>query len=436
MVRRAVQQARNLPAIPADIGPRIRAARQERGLSLAQLGGEDLTRGFLSAVENGRSGISIQALTLVAERLDLPISHFLGDTAELPDAVADLVLDEADAALRAGRPVDALRLVGDASETRTLRSRALWLRGWALSDLGRPREAIPVLEEALPLAEKSGEDRHVVQVLYSLAVALSGAGNTAEALAAFEKAHARAGRLDDRALLGRITVCIGHLLYLRGRHDAALAQYARARELFDSIDDWDNIAAVYAGLSRVRRQQGDLKGALRYSRMSLGIYEARHNEREAARELSQMAARYNDLEDTDLALETSAEAIRRAQAAKAPDVEALARSTLAAVYLRLGSIDEARAEAEAAQQLGLRGQDIGLGDALLVLARVADQTGDSARSDELYRRAIDTFQTSGFPARAADVAVAYSEALKARGDLQAALEYALIAARTASTRPA
>jgi tetratricopeptide (TPR) repeat protein len=292
-----------------------------------------------------------------------------------------------------------------------------------------------VLEEALPLAEKTGDDRHAVQVLYSLAVALSGAGNTAEALSRFEQAHARASGLDDRALLGRITVCIGHLLYLQGRHDAALAQYARARDLFDAVDDLDNVAAVYAGLSRVRRQQGDLKGALRYSRMSLGIYEARHNVREAARELSQMAARYNELEETEQALESAAEAVRRAQAAKSPDIEALARSTLAAVYLRLDRVDEARAEAEAAQQLGLQGQDIGLGDALLVLARVAAQTGDTAGSDALYRRAIETFQSSGFPARAADVAVAYSEALKARGDLQAALEYALIAARTASTRP-
>jgi tetratricopeptide (TPR) repeat protein len=434
MVRRAVQQARNLPAIPPDIGLRIRAARQERGLSLAKLGGEDLTRGFLSAVENGRSGISIQALSLVAERLDLPISHFLGDGAELPEGSGELLLDEAEMALRSYRPADALRLVNEAGEVRLLRSRTLWLRGWALTELARPREAISVLEQAVPLAEKTGDRRHVVQVLHSLAVALSAAGNNAEALTTFERAHAiAANELEDQALLGRITVCIGHLQYARGEYNAASAQYRRARELFAGIDDFDNVAAVYAGLSRVLRQQGDLKGALRYSRMSLGIFDAQHNERSAAKELSQMAARYGELGDTDQALATARDAVRRAQAAGAPDIEALARSTLASVYLQLDRLDDARTEAEAAGQLGLREQDIGFGDSLLVLARVAERTGDTARADDLYHRAIETFGANGFTARSADVALAYSEALKTRGELQRALEYALIAARSLSS---
>jgi tetratricopeptide (TPR) repeat protein len=167
--------------------------------------------------------------------------------------------------------------------------------------------------------------------------------------------------------------------------------------------------------------------------MGLGIYDARHNERGAARELSQMAARYGELGDTDQALITGQDAVRCAQAARAPDIEALARSTLASILLQLDRLDDARAEAEAAAQLGLGDQDIGFGDSLLVLARVAERTGDTARADDLYRRALETFAANGFAARSADVALAYSEALKARGELQHALEYALIAARSLSS---
>lgn len=61
------------------VGRRIRRIRHERGLSLAALGGEDLTRGFLSAVETGRSSISLKALSLVASRLGVPMSYFVDD---------------------------------------------------------------------------------------------------------------------------------------------------------------------------------------------------------------------------------------------------------------------------------------------------------------------------------------------------------------------
>jgi transcriptional regulator with XRE-family HTH domain len=54
------------------VGQRIRQARQEHGMSLAQLGGTELSRGFLSLVESGRSSIS-------------PGSSYRGGTAHVAD---------------------------------------------------------------------------------------------------------------------------------------------------------------------------------------------------------------------------------------------------------------------------------------------------------------------------------------------------------------
>src|SRR5436309_11987142 len=83
----------------ADVGKRIRAARLERGMSLAQLGGDDLSRSFLSLVELGRSRISLRALSIVADRLELPMSYFLGGAIASAEATAGLALDLAEAAL-------------------------------------------------------------------------------------------------------------------------------------------------------------------------------------------------------------------------------------------------------------------------------------------------------------------------------------------------
>ena len=80
----------------AGVGKRIRAARCERGLSLAQLGGRDFSRSFLSKVERGESNVSLRALTIIARRLNLPLSYFLGEHFELNEAIAT---DRADVAL-------------------------------------------------------------------------------------------------------------------------------------------------------------------------------------------------------------------------------------------------------------------------------------------------------------------------------------------------
>ena len=68
-------------------------------MTLAQLGGAELSRSFLSQVERGKSRISLRALAIVAQRLDLPMGYFFVETAVSSQQGEDLVLDRADAAL-------------------------------------------------------------------------------------------------------------------------------------------------------------------------------------------------------------------------------------------------------------------------------------------------------------------------------------------------
>ena len=57
------------------IGRELRRQRRARGLTQASLG-SPLTRGFISAVERGRTVPSIPALALLADRLDVPLDVF------------------------------------------------------------------------------------------------------------------------------------------------------------------------------------------------------------------------------------------------------------------------------------------------------------------------------------------------------------------------
>jgi transcriptional regulator with XRE-family HTH domain len=57
------------------IGRELRRRREARGLTQASLG-SPLTRGFVSAVERGRTMPSIPALALLADRLEIPLDAF------------------------------------------------------------------------------------------------------------------------------------------------------------------------------------------------------------------------------------------------------------------------------------------------------------------------------------------------------------------------
>src|SRR5437764_5418730 len=71
------------PAVPRgrrgiDIRPdAVRQARQEAGLSLAQLGGDEMTRAAMHLVESGKMRPSSRTLQLIARRTGRPISYFL-----------------------------------------------------------------------------------------------------------------------------------------------------------------------------------------------------------------------------------------------------------------------------------------------------------------------------------------------------------------------
>ena len=51
------------------LGERVRSARRERGMSQAQLAGEQLTKGFISQVESGLVRPSVRSLQILATRL-------------------------------------------------------------------------------------------------------------------------------------------------------------------------------------------------------------------------------------------------------------------------------------------------------------------------------------------------------------------------------
>jgi tetratricopeptide (TPR) repeat protein len=308
------------------------------------------------------------------------------------------------------------------------------LRGRALIESGKAREAIPVLREGLAVADRRGDTPMVANLCYALGMGLYNSRSYDEALIPLRRALDEAMQLgDDPVLTGKITVAMGHALYMRDDIEDAIECYARAREQFSSLADLNTLACVYSGLSRAYQSKGDLSSALRYSKLSVAAFEANHNARGAANELNGMAVRYQDLGNLQQALECGREAVERARQVSARDLEALAHSTLAAIHLKLEDVGTAAAEARVAEALSASENDLARIDAWLVLAEIAERESETVRADELYQKALLALQERGWQAAYAEAALAYSLLLRRRGETNRALEYALEAAQA---RPA
>ncbi|WP_142235796.1 cupin domain-containing protein [Allostella humosa] len=100
----AVMIARSTAALPADdlptddetrLGLRLRAFRQQRGLSLKQLSERsDLSVGMLSQIERGMATPSLRALGRLRDVYGVPLARFFDDQAT-PDATGDDVVQRA-----------------------------------------------------------------------------------------------------------------------------------------------------------------------------------------------------------------------------------------------------------------------------------------------------------------------------------------------------
>lgn len=405
-------------------------------MSLAQVGGTDLSRSFLSLVELGRSRISLKALAIVADRLDLPMSYFLEGDIAPRGAAAELLLDGAQTHIERNDGEGALRMLDGVEIPDSLKARSTLIRANALLLTERLREAIGEAEAGILLAQRQSDVLREAQFRYAIGTALYRMGALDEAQMQLRQVleTLRGTQTEDPALRAQATVQLGHILHSQGNSEDAAKYYSQARDLFDRVTDLDAMAAVYSALSLVYEQKNDYASALHYSKLGVGTVLRRHNLLSTATEMNNMALRFWETDDLDAARSAAQSAVERAHEAGSLDTEALAHGTLAQIYLKTDNIQQARAEAESAAEMAQGETSIARIDAWRVLAGLAEDEGDHERADELYVKTLDVLESTDQRFRYADVAVAYSKALRERGDTDRAFDLALKAAQIKSAR--
>ena len=426
------------PAVPrtpsaraaTQLGARIRKARHEAGLSLVQLAGTDVSRAFLNQIELGQARPSTRTLQAIARRLQQPIEYFLEDP-DLSRTALELALAEGETALRHGDPGRTKALMASLLERPHLpiepMVRVQLLLGDALLRLQEVAEAVPILEDALRVAEQRNWPMLVAEICDRLGASEYRRRRPVEAGRWFDRAlsvydHAN---MSYPLLRARILGHRANLAYVSGQPRQAIAGYEAAIGAAEGVMDMPALAGIYEGLAMSFQQTGDPERALVFAQRSLRLWETLQDVRMSAQLRNNMAEILLEEGRPDEAERLFLEG--HAQLARIGDTELLPflMAGAAEAALELGAIERAAEASGNALQAYQRSSDPLAGVGVhRVAARVAFASGLFPESRQHFEHALQLATSIADAKALSKVAYEYARTLEAMGETGlAALQY-------------
>lgn len=425
------------------IPERVRQARQDAKLSLAQVAKGDISRTAIHLVETGKSRPSLTTLKLIAERTGKPLDFFLeagqskvikaeADRLSLP-AVQELELaisqERFDDAKAIGKSL--LATVGDSG----LRGRICVYCAQAFLQTASVEDALPLLTEARAIFEAS-DDRWMLAECLDW---LSAAEHLLEHPAAL--AHARhalglAKSLDPvpSRLLVRIYGRIGSICVAQHKWQQAIEAYEHAVQAGAGLLDMSRLAKMYNDLSIAYRRSGQLSDAMEAANKAVSIHELLHDRLSIARAETNLALilmRGHEPMDAGPHLDRALSLFIDADQKRGRAHILLAQAELLSDR---SEFPQARAKAEEGVQLAIElGETASLSEAKQILATIAAAEGDDQSADGLFGESIQLLEDLNLPERLTSVHAIYARTLERRGNVSAALQQWRLA--VAATHP-
>ena len=417
------------PAAPTPLGRRIRLARQELGLSLAAVAGDDFSRAFLNQVELGRAQPSTQNLRIIAHRLQRPIEYFLEEPGD-STAALELALAEAEMSLLHGEAARAESLMTRIL-ARTipieLRTRAQLALAAAQLKQGRAQDAMPGLEEAIAVAERAQWHQLLVELYDRMGSVHYLLRRPHAAGQWFDQAleHYQSSGLADPVLKARILGHRANLHYVAGQPIEATAAYESAIVAAQKVLDMPALGGIYEGLALSLQETGQYARALSYAQKGLRIFETLRDVRMAGQlrlNMGDMLLQQGRVAAAERLFTEGAEHLRRLG-----DRELLPHlvTGMAESALERKEVERASELIEEAIDLSTHSSDPMATVAVhRVAGRVAHTRGRREAAHRHFERALEVAVTIDSPDLRARVTYDFARALEAEGDAaQAALRF-------------
>jgi tetratricopeptide (TPR) repeat protein len=402
------------------VGRRLRAAREQAGISQRALSFPGCTAAYISRIENGERIPSLQLLREFAARLGVGEQYLAYGRDEAPASRTSST--EARVAIRMGDFETAHRLVAAGIETARSeadQAAALSLVGEVALAEGELPTARAALERAIALDPTiEARDLRTVELLgrvYARSL------EHESAAAVFERGRDRAIAKHDPVNEVRFASLLANAYVDSGNVGAAEEALSGAVRASEKVADPLAVARMFWSQSRAHAEQQDSSGAVRLAERALELLESSDQYYDIAR-IHQMLAHIElDRGNNERAAELLEDAAPTIIASGRKFELASFRIEQARALLKANRRDEARAIAMEAAA-GLAGQSpVDAGRSHAVLASVFVELGDEERGIELYELAIEQLQAT--PNRyLVDAFSKLAELYEQRGDQEAMIE--------------
>jgi tetratricopeptide (TPR) repeat protein len=409
----------------------VKRARQDAGLTLAQVANGEITRGAIHLIEAGRSNPSMKTLQLIARRTRRPVSFFLANPRQAGHrrfgSRAEAQVDELEGLAAAGHD----RAVIDRGRQLLKEFQDVWAQAHIHYQLGqahlRLSEAKPAgrhLQRARTQFEEIGDQWMVTECLDGQAGVLYLQENP-KALSVAEEALLQCRQLKPVPIATEVRV-LGHLGAIHvSRHEwkEAIARYLAAVEAAGVIRDLSRMARMYDDLSGAYQELGNLSKAAIYSHKALALHALDHDQSPTAiteNNLGLILMRQGRLDAAEVHFGRSLALCEEHQLERGK----------AHVLLSLGELHLVRRQADKAERFCAEartlserlGERMTLGVAHQFLGKVAAIKGDTRRADAEFAAALSVLNELKVPQRLADCHASYARLLEERGETRRALE--------------
>ena len=430
-------------AVAARVGTNIREVRTKLGLTQAQLAAPEFSISYISAIERGKIRPSLKALSILAKRLDVPLTFLLegspAGAAEAravgyspadsgPDQRIDVDLLQAnvlvhqhlyDQAAEVLAPIQPERITTDQVY------RLYLLRGQIHLGLNENQEAVVDLRAAVTQGEGLNDIEYIERarnllgrayfLLYNYTLAME---NHLRCNSALESGH-----INDPIFALDVYSNLANDYFRHGDLERAVSFYHKALETLDDMSrDSKSFASKYMEVGQHYKSVGKLSMAHDYMMKSLAVYEMRDEQRLVGlthQRLGKTLERQNDL---DAAEREYREAIDIEQELDDDVAASICHTSLAELLLKRGKTAEAEGEAQEALNFANTSGDAQTqGQALIALAQIRHGANDYAGADQLFTQALELLDSSNAHEITAGAYFRYANLLEQRGEVQRSL---------------
>ncbi|MGH2494373.1 MAG: helix-turn-helix domain-containing protein [Ktedonobacteraceae bacterium] len=430
-------------AVAARVGSNIREVRTKLSLTQAQLAAPEFSISYISAIERGKIRPSLKALSILAKRLDVPLTFLLegspGGAAEAravgyspadsgPDQRIDVELLQAFVLLQQHAYARASELLVPIQADRITTEQAyqlFLLRGQVHLGLGEYQEAVVDLRAAVSQGENMSDVENAERArnllgkayfsLYNYTLALENHIRCASVL--------ESNLINDPVFALDVYSNVANDFFRHGDLERAISYYHKALATLDGMQrDSKSFAEKYMEIGQQYKSAGKINMAREYMMRSLAVYEMRDEQRTVGLTHQRLGKALEKQSDLDGAEREYRQAIAIEEELEDDVTASLCHTSLAELLVKRGKTAAAEQEAQAALASAKRSGDAQTqGQALIALAQLRHNATDYSGADELFSEALNLLDESNAHELAGVAYSRYANLLEQRGEVQRSL---------------